>query len=121
MTEQTPTQDELMDRLVGKLEERLMGKITAQVEGQIGGVLSKNQELLQKLVDQKADNADLKGQLEQLAARFDAKPNDPPKHKPHEDHNDVVISKADARDPRAYARAKAEAQQRGVQVRFEGR
>lgn len=117
-----PTQDELMDKLVGKLEERLMGKITAQVEGQIGGVLSKNQELLQKLVDQKADNADLKGQLEQLAARFDAKPNDPPKQQtPPADTRDIVLTREQSRDPRAYARAKAEAQQRGVQVRFEGR
>lgn len=117
--EKTPNQDELMDRLVGKLEERLMGKITEHVEGQIGGVLKKNQELLQKVVDSKADNADLQGQLEQLAAKFD---NAPPKRTPPPvDTRDVILSREDARNPQAYRRAKAEAEKRGVEVRIEGR
>jgi hypothetical protein len=117
--EKTPTQDELMDSLVSKIEARMGDQLDARVEAKLEGVLNKNRELLGKLADSKLDAAELRSQIETFTAAADTsapKPKETPA-----DTRDIILSRADARDPRAYQRAKAEAAKRGVEVRFEGR
>ena len=113
MPNDTPTQDELMDRFVGKLLAEdgklipsILDHVHEQVEKSISGLKEKNDELLGKLVATKKER-------DEFAAMLDG-------GKPKET-GDIWLTSEQARDPQAYRKARAQAQERGVDVKIEGR
>jgi len=100
----------LLDALGPKLTEAILPAITEKVEEQIKGVVAKNSELTEKLFQAKNKQHD--DAMANLTAFLDGT-NSP--QKPTE----VVLSKADARDPRKYHAAKKQAAEAGVELRID--
>lgn len=110
----------LIAALAPKIAEAILPQITESVEEQIRGIAAKNDELLDKLVKQKASDDTTKS-MQTLLAGLDAKEQQERREKnglmqfDHEGQ-DVRISKVDARDVRKYQAAKKLAQERGVDL-----
>ena len=107
-------QDELMSKFIekltdpeGKLIPGILDHVHEQVEKSISGLKEKNDELLGKLVATKKERDD-------FAAMLGAQT------KPKET-GDIWLTSEQARDPQAYRKARAQAQERGVEVKIEGR
>lgn len=110
----------LIEALAPKLAETLLPALQKQVEDQIGGVLKKNDELLDKLSKQKSSDDQLESTKALLAA-LDGKQKQELADKNglmqfDREGQDIRISKADARDPRKYREAKKLAGERGVDL-----
>ena len=105
----------LIDALAPKLAETLLPALQKQVEEQIGGVLKKNDELLDKLTKAKSDDS-----LAKLLAAADGQQRDRLNADGTMDFRKegqaIRLSKADARDPAKYRQAKALAEKQGVSL-----
>ena len=115
MADQTPSQDELMDKFVGKLLAEdgklipsILDHVHEQVEKSISGLKDKNAELLDELKKSKSERDELRTIL---ASGGVSKPTT----------GDIWLSKDDARDPLKYRAARKKADEAGVQVLIEGR
>lgn len=114
MTDNNEQAQKLIDALAPKIAEAIVPELTAKVEEQIKGVVTKNDELLDKLHNMKKD-VEIANSAEQIAkliadgkiAHGDTAPAKP---------NQVVISKEDARDVRKYQAAKKQAADAGVDL-----
>lgn len=105
----------LIDALAPKLAETLLPALQKQVEEQIGGVLKKNDELLDKLTKAKSDDS-----LARLLAAADGQQrerlNGDGTLNFHKAGDPIRLTKADARDPQKYRQAKALAEKQGVSL-----
>lgn len=108
----------LIEALAPKLAETILPALQKQVEDQIGGVLKKNDELLDKLAKAKDDDA--AAQLEKLLAAADQQQKDRLNKDGTIDFrkagDPIKITKADARDVRKYQAAKKLAAEQGVDL-----
>ncbi|WP_102223886.1 hypothetical protein [Acidimangrovimonas sediminis] len=96
----------LIEALVPKIAEAILPKISESVEVQIGGVLRKNDELLDKLAKQKIADDEVRKERAARSSGFDADAAVKP----------LRLSRADALDVKKYRAAKAEAERLGVSL-----
>lgn len=109
------TQEELFDGLVekvaaklgttDKLSELMRDVVHEQVAKSTEALVAKNDELLTELRGQKQTSDDLAAMLKDSGKQS----------------KDIILSRDDARDPRAYQKAKAEAEKAGVRLLIAGR
>lgn len=110
----------LIAALAPKIAEAILPQIAESVEAQMKGLKDKNDELLDRLVKQKASDDNLKS-MQTLLAGLDAKEKQERLDKNgtmqfDREGQDIRISKLDARDPRKYHAAKKLAGERGVDL-----
>ena len=114
-------QSEMMDTFISKITPKLTEAVMEQVTGKLtdvekavsdrlDGLADKNADLLGKLHKSKDGSKTLEEQVAFLADQLAGN-----RQKPTE----VVLSKTDARDPRKYQAAKAEAEKAGVPLRID--
>lgn len=107
--ETTTTNDDqaaaLIAALVPKISEALLPTLTESVEKQIQGVVSKNTELLGKLAASNTQKSSIEEQLAALTKQVGDGQQKP---------TEIVLSKADARNPAKYKAAKAQAVEAGI-------
>lgn len=114
----------LIEALAPKLAETLLPALQKQVEDQIGGVLKKNDELLEKLSKQKSSDDQLES-VKTLLASLDEKQKQEQVDaatglmKFGASGQNIRLSKVDARDPRKYQAAKKLAAERGVDLEID--
>ena len=111
------TQEELFDGLVEKVAERLgtadklseliRDVVHEQVSKSTDGLVKNRDDILEELKQQKAQNDGLAAMLKDGGQQQATK--------------DIILSRHDARDPRKYHRAKADAEKAGVKVLVAGR
>jgi ElaB/YqjD/DUF883 family membrane-anchored ribosome-binding protein len=112
--------DALVAALAPKIAEAIIPQLTQQVETQIKGVVSKNDELLDKLAKQKADDdhnnlmAQTKKLLDAADSQYQARLDGNGVYQGRKDGDAIKITRSDARDVRAYRDAKALAEKEGV-------
>ncbi len=114
MSEQNNDQAaKLIEALAPKIAEAIIPQLTEKVEDQIKGVVAKNDELLDKLHNMKkdVDIADQAAAIAKLVADGKATPPATPSAP-----QNIVLSKADARDVRKYQAAKKQAADAGVEL-----
>lgn len=110
----------LIAALAPKIAEAIIPQLTEQVEAQIKGVVAKNDELLDKLAKQKADDnhnnlvAQTKKLLDAADSQYQARLDGNGVYQGRKDGDAIKITRSDARDVRAYRDAKALAEKEGV-------
>lgn len=112
--------DALVAALAPKIAEAIIPQLTQQVETQIKGIVSKNDELLNKLAKQKADSdhnnlmAQTKKLLDAADSQYQARLDGNGVYQGRKDGDAIKITRSDARDVRAYRDAKSLAEKEGV-------
>lgn len=112
--------DALVAALAPKIAEAIIPQLTEQVETQIKGIVSKNDELLDKLAKQKADSdhnnlmAQTKKLLDAADSQYQARLDGNGVYQGRKDGDAIKITRSDARDVRAYRDAKSLAEKQGV-------
>lgn len=104
----------LVEALAPAIAAAILPQISESVEKQIGGLKEKNDQLLGTLHKQRETS-------EQQQSALDAALKKLGQVVPQHGGEDIVLSREDARDPAKYRAARAEAEKRGVAVKFEGR
>lgn len=110
----------LVAALAPKIAEAIIPQLTQQVETQIKGVVSKNDELLDKLAKQKADDdhnnlmAQTKKLLDAADSQYQARLDGNGVYQGRQKGESIKLKKSDARDVAAYRDAKALAEKEGV-------
>jgi hypothetical protein len=108
----------LIDAILPKLTESLLPQLTEAVEKQIKGVLTKNDELIEKLGTEKTRVDDFAKLLERHEKQMaETKALTEPK-KPADETGPVILARSDARDRQKYLAAVEEAKKRGTQVQI---
>ena len=114
-------QSEMMDAFISKITPKLTEAVMEQVSSKLtdvekavsdrlDGLADKNADLLGKLHKSKDGSKTLEEQVAFLADQLSGNSQKP---------SEIVLSKADARDPSRYRAAKAEAEKAGVPLRID--
>ncbi|MFD3189916.1 hypothetical protein ACFMPD_06530 [Sedimentitalea sp. HM32M-2] len=103
----------LIAALAPKIAEAILPQITESVETQIKGVVTKNDELLDKLAKQKADDNHSK-LLAAAESQYQACLDGNGVYQGRKPGDSIKIKKSDARNVKAYRDAKALAEKQGV-------
>lgn len=103
----------LIAALAPKIAEAILPQITESVETQIKGVVTKNDELLDKLAKQKADDNHSK-LLAAAESQYQARLDGNGLYQGRKPGDSIKIKKSDARNVKAYRDAKALAEKQGV-------
>ncbi|MEP6018221.1 MAG: hypothetical protein ABJ251_07030 [Paracoccaceae bacterium] len=99
-----------LEKVTPTIAESVMKSIDAKVEERLAGIAAKNAELLGKLQASKTETSSVTEQLAALSKQIADGP---------APVTEVTIGKADARDPRKYAAAKAKAEEAGVTLQID--
>lgn len=110
----------LIDALAPKLAEAILPRITEHVETQIKGIKEKNDDLISRLQKAKSEAPDMDKLLAEAERQLQERLKGGSFKMPDQSAA-LTISKADARNPKAYRAAKAEAEKRGVPLQIDGR
>ncbi|NVK97507.1 hypothetical protein [Ruegeria pomeroyi] len=103
----------LIAALAPKIAEAILPQITESVETQIKGVVTKNDELLDKLAKQKADDNHSK-LLAAAESQYQARLDGNGLYQGRKPGDSIKIKKSDARSVSKYREAKALAEKEGV-------
>ncbi|MEK0162715.1 hypothetical protein VWX35_08915 [Phaeobacter sp. A36a-5a] len=113
MAENDQQAEALIAALAPKIAEAILPQITESVETQIKGVVTKNDELLDKLAKQKADDNHSK-LLAAAESQYQARLDGNGVYQGRKPGDSIKIKKSDARNVKAYRDAKALAEKQGV-------
>ena len=103
----------LIAALAPKIAEAILPQITESVETQMKGLKDKNDELLDKLAKQKADDNHSK-LLAAAESQYQARLDSNGVYQGRKPGDSLKIKKSDARNVKAYREAKALAEKQGV-------
>lgn len=103
----------LIAALAPKIAEAILPQITESVETQMKGLKDKNDELLDKLAKQKADDNHSK-LLAAAESQYQARLDSNGVYQGRKPGDSIKIKKSDARNVKAYREAKALAEKQGV-------
>lgn len=105
--------DALLPAVTKAVEDQVAKRIEQmdkEVSERLDGIASKNAELLGKLHKSKDEKTSLETMMANLSTQLDGHGRKP---------TEIVLTKADARDPRKYQAAKKEAAEAGVPLRID--